>query len=113
MEEKNKEENLVENEMKKKEENEWKVSGEQKKKTQRTREEKGKMTILPLQHLPYPHAPTKKDKERKHASFLDIFKQLQINIPFAEALEQMSTYVKFIKEILTKKGSIQIRRPFT
>jgi hypothetical protein len=34
---------------------------------------------------------------------MDIFKRLQINIPFAEALEQMPTYAKFMKEILTKK----------
>ncbi|XP_045810252.1 uncharacterized protein LOC123904661 [Trifolium pratense] len=55
------------------------------------------------QHLPYPHAPSKKDKERQYARFLDIFKKLQINIPFSEALEQMPTYAKFMKEILTKK----------
>ena len=32
-----------------------------------------------------------------------MFKKLQINIPFAEALEQMPSYVKFMKEILSKK----------
>ena len=32
--------------------------------------------------LPYPHAPTRKDKERKFLRFRDILKQLQINIPF-------------------------------
>lgn len=32
-----------------------------------------------------------------------IFKRLEINIPFAEAPEQMSIYVKFMKEILSKK----------
>ena len=46
----------------------------------------------PIQHLPYPHAPLKKDKERQYQHFIDIFKQLQINIPFSEALEQMATY---------------------
>ncbi|XP_058761494.1 uncharacterized protein LOC131634887 [Vicia villosa] len=34
---------------------------------------------------------------------MDIFKQLQINIPFAEALEHMPKYAKFLKDILTKK----------
>jgi len=42
-------------------------------------------------------------KERQFPRFLDIFKRLQINIPFSEALEQMPTYAKFMKEILTKK----------
>jgi len=41
--------------------------------------------------------------EKHFKRFLDIFKRLEINIPFAEALEQMSTYAKFMKEILSKK----------
>jgi len=49
------------------------------------------------QHLPYPQAPTKKDKKRQFTRFLDIFKRLEINIPIAEALEQMPTYAKFMK----------------
>ena len=53
--------------------------------------------------LPYPKAQSKKDLERHFKRFLDIFKRLEINIPFAEALEQMPTYAKFMKEILSKK----------
>ena len=34
---------------------------------------------------------------------MDIFKKLHINIPFAEALEQMPGYVKFMKDVLSKK----------
>jgi len=34
---------------------------------------------------------------------MDILKRLQINIPFTEALKQMPTYAKFMKELLTKK----------
>ncbi|XP_057734307.1 uncharacterized protein LOC130949667 [Arachis stenosperma] len=37
--------------------------------------------------------------------FLEIFKKLQINIPFAEAIEQMPFYAKFLKELMTKKRS--------
>ena len=33
---------------------------------------------------------------------MDIFKRLQINIPFVEAMEQMPTYAKFMKELLTE-----------
>lgn len=61
------------------------------------------MKILPVQNLPYPHAPTKKDNARHYERFLYIFSQLQINIPFFEALEQMPTYDKFMKDILMKK----------
>ncbi|XP_073225622.1 uncharacterized protein [Cicer arietinum] len=38
--------------------------------------------------------------------FLDVFKKLHINIPFAEALEQMPTYAKFMKDIMSKKRKI-------
>jgi len=34
---------------------------------------------------------------------VEVVKKLQINIPFTEALEQMSIYAKFMKELLTKK----------
>lgn len=92
--EKNKEEELVENEKLEKEEL------EKKKKIQK---EKEKMKSILVQHLPYPHAPSKKDNARHYARFLDIFSRLQINIPFFEALEQMPTYAKFMKDILTNK----------
>ncbi|XP_006598580.1 uncharacterized protein LOC114386170 [Glycine soja] len=42
--------------------------------------------------------------ERNFACFLDIFKKLEITIPFGEALQQMSLYSKFLKDLLTKKG---------
>ena len=52
----------------------------------------------------YPLVSSKKDKERHFAHFLDIFKKLEITIPFGEALQQMSLYSKFLKDLLTKKG---------
>ncbi|XP_020201932.1 uncharacterized protein LOC109787777 [Cajanus cajan] len=60
----------------------------------------------PLKNLPYPHAPSKKDKERQFTRFLDIIKRLQINMPFVEALEQMPSYARFMKELLTKKRKL-------
>ena len=38
--------------------------------------------------------------------FMDIFKKLQINIPFVEELEQMPGYLKFVKDILSKKRKL-------
>ena len=34
---------------------------------------------------------------------MEVFKKLHINIPFADALEQMLSYVKFMKDILSQK----------
>ena len=36
-----------------------------------------------------------------------MFKKLHINISFAEALEQMPSYVKFMKEILSNKRKME------
>ena len=41
--------------------------------------------------------------EEEFSKFLNMFKKIRINIPFAEALAQMPSYAKFIKDILTKK----------
>jgi len=38
--------------------------------------------VASLKDIPYPHAPSRKSKERKFARFMDILKLLQINMPF-------------------------------
>ncbi|GAU46944.1 hypothetical protein TSUD_180480 [Trifolium subterraneum] len=108
VEEKNKQEVLVENTKKSKNEKNKKqeCEGEVSEEREKSKNSEATMKNSPVQHLPYPHVPTKKDKDRQYARFLDIFKRLQINIPFSEALEQMPTYAKFMKEILTKKRRI-------
>ena len=35
-----------------------------------------------------------------------MLKQLSINVPLVEALEQMSGYAKFMKDLVTKKRSV-------
>ncbi|XP_014627114.1 uncharacterized protein LOC114398703 [Glycine soja] len=54
--------------------------------------------------VPYPLVPSRKEKERHLAIFFDIFKKLEINLPFREALQQMPLYAKFLKDMLTKKN---------
>ena len=41
--------------------------------------------------------------EEQFSRFLDVFKKIEINLPFAEALTQMPNYAKFLKDILSKK----------
>ena len=41
--------------------------------------------------------------DKQFGRFMDIFKKLHINIPFAEALEQMPGYLKFMKDVFSKK----------
>ena len=42
--------------------------------------------------------------------FLNMFKKIEINIPFVEALAQMPNYAKFIKDILRKKRKFSKER---
>jgi hypothetical protein len=59
-----------------------------------------------LRHLPFPGRMKNKNADAQFKKFLDIFKQLHINIPLVEALEQMPNYVKFLKDILSKKRKL-------
>ena len=49
--------------------------------------------------LPFPKRLQKKKLDKQFEKFLEVFKKLHINIPFAEALEQ----TKFMKGILSRK----------
>ncbi|XP_020234683.1 uncharacterized protein LOC109814625 [Cajanus cajan] len=62
-----------------------------------------KLKVSSTKDMPYPLAPSTQDKEKQFARFMELFNKLQINIPFSEALEQMPTYAKFMKDLLTKK----------
>jgi len=53
--------------------------------------------------VPYPVVPSKKEKDHHLARFLEIFRKLEIIMPFGEALQQMSLYSKFLKDMLTRK----------
>ncbi|XP_058755631.1 uncharacterized protein LOC131628841 [Vicia villosa] len=61
----------------------------------------------PTVKLPFPIRNKKKGQHEKNfEKFLEMFKKLEINIPFLEALEQMPTYAKFMKDIISKKRTI-------
>ena len=56
--------------------------------------------------IPYPRRLRKNRLDKRFGRFMDIFKKLHINIPFAKPLEQMSGYMKFMKDILLKKRKL-------
>ncbi|XP_037492796.1 uncharacterized protein LOC119369909 [Jatropha curcas] len=85
------------------------------KKEKKTEEQK-KVPIIDLEEqeevkpylppVPFPQRLKKARDDKSFLKFLDVFKKLQINIPFAEALTQMPSYAKFLKDILSKKRQI-------
>ena len=56
--------------------------------------------------VPFLQRLQKSRREEQLSKFLDIFKKIEINIPFAEVINQMLLYAKFLKKILSKKRKI-------
>ena len=56
--------------------------------------------------LPFPHEQ-KPSQDTQFSKFLEVLKQLHINIPLIDAIEQMPSYAKFLKEILTRKRRLE------
>ncbi|XP_075494811.1 uncharacterized protein LOC142532385 [Primulina tabacum] len=59
-----------------------------------------------INSLPFPQRANQLQLDTQFSKFLEIFKKLHINIPFAEALAQMPSYAKFLKEILSNKRKL-------
>ena len=60
-------------------------------------------TTKPNVPIPYPQRLKKNELDKHITKFMEVFKKLHINIPFADRLEQMPSYVKLMKDILSKK----------
>ena len=48
----------------------------------------------------------KKEDNGKFSKFMAMLKQLTVNVPLVEALEQMPGYTKFMKDLVTKKRAV-------
>ncbi|XP_019231345.1 PREDICTED: uncharacterized protein LOC109212177 [Nicotiana attenuata] len=57
--------------------------------------------------VPFPQKMKREKLDKFIRKFLEMLKQLYVNIPFTEVLTQMPTYVKFLKEILSSKRKIE------
>ncbi|XP_052176597.1 uncharacterized protein LOC127790905 [Diospyros lotus] len=57
--------------------------------------------------IPFPQRLRKHKLDKQFEKFLEIFKKLHINVPFVDALAQMPSYAKFMKEILSNKRKLE------
>jgi len=115
--EKDVEHGVVENEKKKKTEGEKseKLVDEdsilRKSKSQLLKDGEKPQVIPSYVKLPYPHlGKKKKNEESEFKKFMELFSQLQVNIPFGEALSQMPLYAKFMNIALSKNCSAILQR---
>ncbi|XP_024029165.1 uncharacterized protein LOC112093897 [Morus notabilis] len=73
-------------------------------------EEVEKQALPVEKHKPrisFPQQLKKKNLDHQFAKFLEVYKKLHINIPFADALAQMPTHMKFMKDILSNKRKLE------
>jgi len=56
--------------------------------------------------IPFPQRLAKSKSEGQFKKFMELLKKLHVNIPFIEAITQMPSYAKFLKDILTNKRKI-------
>ena len=68
---------------------------------------KAKDNPQPIASIPYPKRLKKHKLDKQFTKFMEVFKKLHINIPFTDALEQMPSYVKFMKDILSQKRRLE------
>nr|GEW04297.1 hypothetical protein [Tanacetum cinerariifolium] len=57
--------------------------------------------------IPFPNQVRKEKEKALQRNFLENLKQLDINIPFIEALEQIPKYAKYLKSLLTIKSILE------
>ena len=60
-------------------------------------------TTEPTVPISYPQRLKNNKLDKQFTKFMEVFKKLHTNIPFTDALEQMPSYVKFMKDKLSKK----------
>ncbi|XP_076949646.1 uncharacterized protein LOC143622353 [Bidens hawaiensis] len=53
--------------------------------------------------IPYPARAEHQKYTREYGHFLDMFRQLKINLPFIEAVQHMPKYAEFLKDLLKRK----------
>jgi hypothetical protein len=58
-------------------------------------------------NIPYPGRIKTQKEAEQFAKFLEMFKQLHVNLPFIEALANMPKYAKFLKDLLTNKTKLE------
>ncbi|XP_070043245.1 uncharacterized protein [Nicotiana tomentosiformis] len=107
----------IQNEVNFEKESEKKLKGDVDKKnkspmkTKKKKKEKSRMAehdeSKHMSALPFPQKPRREKLDKQFERFLNVLKQVHVNLPFTKVLSQMLAYAKFLKEILTKKRKIE------
>ncbi|XP_070017415.1 uncharacterized protein [Nicotiana sylvestris] len=55
----------------------------------------------------FPHRLAKYQKEEQYKKFLEMLKQIQVNIPLIDSLKEMPGYAKMMKDLMSRKFDFQ------
>jgi hypothetical protein len=59
---------------------------------------------------PFSYAMTKQRKVNHNSEIFETFKQVRINIPLLDAIKQVPFYAKFLKDLCTVKGKLNVKK---
>ena len=68
--------------------------------------EKEKTTCAPP--APYPHRLRAPKKLNNHSEIYELFKHVKVNIPLLDAINKISSYAKFLKDLCTVKRKLGV-----
>ncbi|XP_070029818.1 uncharacterized protein [Nicotiana sylvestris] len=84
-----------------------KKGAEKKKKEETLRREESNEESKHMLALTFSQKLFREKLDKQFERFLDMLRQVNVNLPFTEVLSQMPAYAKFLKDILTKKRKIE------
>ena len=67
-----------------------------------------KVSYIPL--TPYPHRLRAPKKVNNHSEIYELFKQVKLNIPLLDAIKQIPSYAKFLKDLCTVKRKLGVNK---
>ncbi|XP_070050655.1 uncharacterized protein [Nicotiana tomentosiformis] len=97
----------IEDDDKKTEKKKCKKGAEKNKKEETSRREESNEESKHILALYFPQKLYREKLDKQFERFLDMLRQVNVNLPFMEVLSQIPAYAKFLKEILTKKRKIE------
>ena len=59
---------------------------------------------------PYPHRLRAPKKVNNHSEIYELFKQVKLNIPLLDAIKQIPSYAKFLKDLCTVKIKLGVNK---
>ena len=63
-------------------------------------------TDVYVTHIPFPQRLARPKLEEKYGKFLEFLSKLEINIIFIDAIKEIPSYTKFLKEVLSNKRKL-------